>query len=115
MATFVLVPGAWMGGWCWKKLTPGLQAAGHQVYTPTLTGLGERVHLARPEIDLDTHTQDIVNLLEFEEARDVILVGHSYAGTVVTSVADRVPERLSMLVYLDSGAPPDGKSVFDLF
>jgi len=115
MATFVLVPGAWMGGWCWQRVTPLLQASGHRAYTPTLTGLGDRVHLARPEIDLDTHIQDIVNLLEFEEIRDVILVGHSYAGTVVTAVADRVPERLRLLVYLDTGAPPDGKSIFDLF
>jgi len=115
MATFVLVPGAWLGGWCWQRVTPLLQAAGHQVYTPTLTGLGERVHLARPETNLDTHIQDIVNLLEFEEVRDVVLLGHSYGGAVVTGVADRAPERLRLLVYLDTGAPPDGKSLFDLF
>ena len=83
MASFVLVPGAWMGGWCWQYLTPRLRTAGHDVYTPTLTGLGERVHLARPEVDLDTHLQDVVNLIEYEDLRDVLLLGHSYAGIVV--------------------------------
>ena len=112
MATFVLVPGAWLGGWCWQQLTPRLREAGHQVYTPTLTGLGERKHLGGPQIDLDTHLQDIVNVLEFEDLNDVCLVGHSYGGFVVTGVADRVPERLRQVIYLDASVPEDGMSLF---
>src|SRR5690242_2869175 len=107
MATYVLVPGAWLGGWCWQRVTPLLRAAGHEVYTPTLTGLGERVHLGSPETDLDTHIQDIVNVLVYEDLRDVVLLGHSYSGMVVTGVADRVPDRLSQLVYLDAIVPND--------
>jgi pimeloyl-ACP methyl ester carboxylesterase len=93
MTAFVLVPVAWLGGWAWRDVTPRLRAAGHEVYTPTLTGLGERRHLARPDVDLDTHIQDVVNVLEYEDLRDVVLVGHSYAGIVVTGVADRAPDR----------------------
>jgi pimeloyl-ACP methyl ester carboxylesterase len=113
MPTFVLVPGAWLGGWCWQEVTPGLRQAGHQVYTPTLTGLGERRHLGGPQVDLDTHIQDIVNVLEFEDLRDVILLGHSYSGMVITGVAERVPERLTRLVYLSATVPGDGQSVYD--
>lgn len=113
MATFVLVPGAWLGGWCWRRLTPALRAASHDVYPVTLTGLGERVHLGRPDTDLDTHIADVVNLVEFEELRDVVLVGHSYAGAVVTGVADRLPERLAQLVFLDSGPFEDGEAQLD--
>jgi pimeloyl-ACP methyl ester carboxylesterase len=113
MATFVLVPGAWMGGWAWKYLARRLRAAGHDVYTPTLTGLGERVHLARPEIDLETHLRDVVNLIEFEDLSGVLLLGHSYAGFVVTGVADRIPERIRNLIYLDTGVPSGGKSLFE--
>jgi len=112
MATFVFVPGAWLGGWCWQEMTPRLRAAGHQVYTPTLSGLGERRHLGGPQIDLDTHLQDIVNVLEFEELRDVTLVGHSYGGFVVTGVADRAPERVRQVIYLDASVPEDGMSLF---
>jgi pimeloyl-ACP methyl ester carboxylesterase len=115
MATFVLVPGAWLGGWCWQRVTPGLRAAGHAVYTPTLTGLGERVHLARPEVDLDTHIQDVVNVLEYEDLREVFLIGHSYSGMVVTSVVDRVPERVRRLVYLDAMTPQDAQAFFDFW
>lgn len=115
MATIVLVPGAWLGGWCWQRVTPALRAAGHDVYTPTLTGLGERVHLARPEIDLDTHIQDIVNVLVYEDLRGVILVGHSYSGMVVSGVVDRVPERIRRLVYLDAFTPQDGQALFDFW
>ena len=79
MATFVLIHGAWHGGWCWKKVTPLLRAAGHDVYTPTLTGLGERAHLLSPAVDLACHVQDVVNVLEYEDLRQVVLVGHSYA------------------------------------
>jgi pimeloyl-ACP methyl ester carboxylesterase len=108
---FVLVHGAWHGGWCWKKLTPLLQAEGHKVYTPTLTGLGDRAHLLHPDIDLDTHINDIVALIEFEDLNDVILVGHSYAGMVITGVAEQIPARLSTLVYLDAFLPEHGKSL----
>lgn len=114
MATYVLVHGAGAGGWIWKKLTPLLRSAGHEVYTPTLTGCGERVHLANADIGLETHVLDVVNVLVFEEVSDVILVGHSYGGNVITGVADRVPERLSQLVYLDANVPEDGQSLVDL-
>jgi pimeloyl-ACP methyl ester carboxylesterase len=114
MATYVLVPGAWLGGWAWQPVTRQLRAQGHDVHPVTLTGLGERSHLATPEVDLDTYVTDVVNVLEFEDLHDVILVGHSYAGAVVTGVADRVPERISLLAYLEAGPPPDGTSFFDL-
>lgn len=109
--TFVLVPGAWLGGWCWKHLTPLLREEGHEVYTPTLTGLGERVHLARRDTDLETHIRDIVNMLEYEDLEDVVLVGHSYAGLVVLGVAEEVPERLARVVYLDALVPMDDEPV----
>jgi pimeloyl-ACP methyl ester carboxylesterase len=106
VATFVIVHGAWGGAWSWNKLvTPLLRQAGHDVHAVTLTGLGERAHLASPEIDLDTHVQDVVNVLFYEDLRDVVLAGHSYGGRVITGVADRVPERLSQLVYLDAAVP----------
>jgi len=110
MATFVLVPGAWLGGWCWAEMAPVLRAAGHNAFTPTLTGLGERAHLATPDVGLGTHVQDVVNALHYEDLRDAILVGHSYAGAVVTGVADRSADRLSKVVYLDAGPVPDGSS-----
>ncbi len=113
MTAIVMVPGAWMGGWCWQKVTPQLREAGLDVHTPTLTGLGERAHLARPDVGLDTHVQDVVNLLEYEDLREVVLLGHSYAGAVVTAVADRVPERLGRVVYLDASVPGDGESMLD--
>ena len=112
-ATFVLVHGSWHGGWCWRKLVPLLRAAGHEVYTPTLTGLGERSHLIHPMIDLTTHIQDIVAVLEYEDLHDVILVGHSYAGMVIAGVAARVESRLAQLVYLDAFMPEDGKALKD--
>ena len=113
MATFVLVHGGCVGGWSWKRVSPFLRAAGHDVYAPTLTGLGERVHLASPEVGLETHIQDIVNVLEYEDLHDVILVGHSYGGQVITGVADRAPQRLAHLVYLDACAPQPGQSCLD--
>ena len=112
-ATFVLIHGAWHGGWCWKKVRPLLQSAGHIVHTPTLTGLGERAHLNRPEVDLDTHIEDVIQVLEYEDLRDVILVGHSYAGMVITGVAAKAPERLAQVVYLDAFLPEDGKCLND--
>jgi pimeloyl-ACP methyl ester carboxylesterase len=113
MSTFVLVHGAWHGGWCWDRVKRTLVAAGAMVYTPTLTGLGERVHLATPGISLETHIEDVVQLLEFQRLTNVTLVGHSYAGVVVTAVADRVPERLSRLVYLDAVVPRSEQCLFD--
>jgi pimeloyl-ACP methyl ester carboxylesterase len=115
MATFVLIPGAWLGGWCWQRVTPQLRAAGHEVYTPTLTGLGERVHLGTPETNLDTHIADMVNLLEFEGLRDVVLVGHSYAGIVVAGVADRCAARIAMAIYVDTAPQEDGENMLDFF
>lgn len=114
MATIVIVHGMWSGGWYFQPTARLLRAAGHEVYTPTLTGIGERVHLGSPEVDLDTHVQDIVNVLEYEDLHDVVLVGFSYGGAVITVAADRVPERISQLVYLDAWVPRDGESVADL-
>jgi pimeloyl-ACP methyl ester carboxylesterase len=114
MATFVIVHGMWSGGWYFQPTARLLRAAGHEVYTPTLTGIGERVHLGTPRTDLDTHLQDIVNVLEYEDLNAVVLVGYSYGGAVVTGVSDRVPERVAQLVYLDAWVPRDGQAVFDL-
>jgi pimeloyl-ACP methyl ester carboxylesterase len=114
MATFVLVHPAWFGGWCWSKVTPLLRVAGHAVYAPTLTGLGERAHLASPGIGLGTHVDDIANVLTFEGLDEVILVGSSSAGAVITSVADRLPERIGRAVYLDAFVPVDGQRLVDL-
>lgn len=114
MATFVLVPGFWLGAWAWRPVTRRLRAAGHEVYPVTLTGLGDRAHLARPGIDLDTHATDIANVIAYEDLRDVVLVGHSGGGFPVAMVADRVPERLSQVVYVDSGELPDGMAQLDM-
>jgi len=114
MATFVLVHGGGHGGWCWKRLTPFLRSAGHEVHAPTLTGLGERAHLLSPDVDLDTHIEDVVAVLKYEDLRDVILVGHSYGGMVITGVADRAPSRVGHLVYLDAATPSDGQSLADV-
>ena len=114
MATFVLVHGGGHGGWCYGRVTPLLRAAGHEVYAPSLTGLGERKHLLRPDIDLDTHITDVVNLLEYEDLTDVILLGHSYGGMVITGVADRAGSRIGHLVYLDAAHPKNGESLADL-
>jgi pimeloyl-ACP methyl ester carboxylesterase len=114
MATFVLVHGGWFGGWCWKKLIPFLEAAGHEVYAPTLTGLAERSSELSPDVGLDTHVQDIVGLLEEKDLQGVILVGHSYGGMVITGVVDQVPERIAHLVYLDTFVPRDGESMADI-
>lgn len=115
MATFVLVHGSMHGGWCWRRMVPLLRAAGHEVVTPTLTGLGERAHLAHPDIDLDTHIQDVLGMLEYEELRDIVLIGHSYGALVVTGVADRVPTLIAHLVSLDGPVPEDGQALLDLF
>src|SRR3712207_1095869 len=109
MATYVLVHGAWHGGWCWKRVMPLLRAAGHDVFAPTLTGLGERSHLAGPDVGLETHVQDVLGVLAYEDLEGVILVGHSLAGSVITPVAERAPGRVAQLVYLDAAVPSDGE------
>ena len=113
MTTYVLVAGAWLGAWAWRPVTDRLREQGHAVHPVTLTGLGDRSHLARPDTDLDTYITDVVNVIEFEDLRDVILVGHSYGGIVITGVADRIPERLSLVAYLDAGPSPHGAAFLD--
>ena len=115
MAAYVLVGGGWLGGWCWQRVAPRLREEGHDAYPVTLTGLGERVHLASAQVDLQTHITDVVNVIEFEDLHDVVLLGHSYAGIVVTGVADRVPDRISKLVYLDTGPLPSGTALIETF
>lgn len=110
---FVLVHGAWHGGWCWKKLTPLLTGAGRRVSTPTLTGLGERSHLLTPEVDLDMHILDVAAVLEYEDLSNVVLVGHSYGGMVISGVADVAGSRIAHLVYLDAFLPENGKALSD--
>jgi pimeloyl-ACP methyl ester carboxylesterase len=110
-ATFVIVHGAWGGGWAFKEVDRLLTADGNKVYRPTLTGQGEKVHLSTPEVGLSTHIQDIVNVILWEDLHDVVLVGHSYGGMVITGVADRVPDRIRRLIYLDAFLPEDGESV----
>ena len=117
MATFVLVHGGWHGGWCWRDVAPALRDAGHEVHTPTLTGLGACAHLLDllgPRLDLETHLAEVVGLLEYEDLHDAVLVGHSYSGMLIAGAADRVPERISQLVYLDAFVPENGQSLFDL-
>jgi pimeloyl-ACP methyl ester carboxylesterase len=114
MSTFVLVPGFWLGGWAWRDVAAQLRAAGHVVYPVTLTGVAERAGEASPEVDLETHTADILDLLRREDLRDVILVGHSGGGLPVTQAADRAPDRVRRVVYVESGPLPDGMSQFDI-
>ncbi len=114
MATYVLVHGGGHGGWCYQRVARLLRSAGHDVYTPTLTGLGERSHLLGPQIDLDLHVRDVVAVLHYEDLRDVILVGHSYGGMVITGVADRAAERVGRIVYLDAATPVNGQSLVDV-
>lgn len=112
--TIVIVHGAWGGAWAFKKVEALLRDKGFQVYRPQLTGQGDRVHLARPDIGLNTHIEDVVNTILYEDLHDIILVGHSYGGMVITGVADRVPDRIKRLVYLDALVPNDGDSVRSL-
>jgi pimeloyl-ACP methyl ester carboxylesterase len=114
LTTYLICHGAWSAGWAWKKVRPLLRAAGHEVFTPTYTGLGERAHLAHPLIDLETHIQDVLGLIACEALDAFVLVGHSYGGMVATGVADRVPEKVRHLVYLDAFVPEDGQSLADL-
>lgn len=114
-ATFVLVPGSWAGGWIWGKVIPLLREAGHDAYAVTNTGVGDRVHLADPAINLDVYITDIVNLLEYEDLHDVVLVGHSFGGMVISGAAEQAPERLAQVVYLDASVPADGQSGYDYY
>jgi pimeloyl-ACP methyl ester carboxylesterase len=115
MATYVLVPGQFGGSWAWKFVVPYLREAGHEVFTVTLTGMGDRIHLAHPDIDLSTHVQDVANVLEYEDLSDAILVGWSYGAMVVVPVSHQVPERVRQVVILDADLiPEDGQSVYDI-
>ena len=117
MATFVLVHGAWHGGWCWNKVTPLLRKTGAEVFVPTLSGLGEKAHLAQRmdprDIDLDLHVQDVIRLLEYEDLQQVVLVGHAYAGMVISGVAEECHNRIDHLVYVNGVVPSDGESMAD--
>jgi len=114
MTAFVLVHGAFLGGWCWRDVAARLRAAGHDVFTPTLTGLGERYHLATSDTDLETHIQDINGVIDWEDLNDIVLVGHSYAGMVVGGVAGRRSDRIKAIIYLDAHIPRDGMSMVDM-
>lgn len=114
MATFVLVHGGGHGGWCYQRVARRLSLAGHEVYAPTLTGVGERAHLVGPHVDLSLHIQDIASVLHYEDLRDVILVGHSYGGMVITGAGGTAPDRIGKLVYLDAANPKNGESLVDV-
>src|SRR6516165_5871622 len=113
MATFVLVHGSWAGSVVWRELAPRLRRAGHDVYAPTLTGIGARKHLLSRENDLNTHIQDVIGVIEDADLSGIVLVGHSYGGMVITGVADRVPEKVASLVCLDAFVPENGQSLFN--
>jgi len=114
MATFVLVHGAWHGAWCWRRVARLLARNGHDVFTPTLTGLGERSHLLNPAVDLDTHILDVVNEMKWQELNDVVLVGHSYAGMVNSGVAETMEKAIASFVLLDAFFPESGQALIDL-
>ncbi|MDT7804285.1 MAG: hypothetical protein QOI78_7718 [Actinomycetota bacterium] len=114
MSTFLLVHGAWHSGRSWDRVVPLLESAGHRVFAPSLTGYGDKAHLLSPEVGLGTHIDDIAGLLEGERLDDVVLVGHSYAGMVISGVADRIPERIARLVFLDAMVPEDGETAADV-
>ena len=105
MTTFILVPGAWLGGWVWKKVTPILEEKGHEVYPVTLTGMGERVHLASEDVGIETAIQDVLNVIKYNDLNDFVLVGHSFTGKVVAAAADKVPKKARLLLYLDALRP----------
>ena len=105
MSTFVLIPGAWLGSWVWKRVTPILEKKGHDAYAVTLTGMGDRVHLATKDIGIETAIQDVLNVIKYNDLEDLVLVGHSFAGKVAGAVADRVPDKVRLLLYLDAARP----------
>ncbi|HMK22078.1 MAG TPA: alpha/beta hydrolase [Terriglobales bacterium] len=113
MAVYVLVHGAWGGSWCWKGIRRALQARGHEAFTPTLSGVGERSHLLSKQVNLSTHIADVVNLFRWEDLSDVVLCGHSYGGCVVTGAADQIADRIRALVYVDAFVPDNGQSLHD--
>ena len=113
MATFVLVHGAWRGGWCWRRVSDVLQARGHRVFAPTLTGLGERSHLFTKDVGLQTHVDDIVNVIRWEELENIVLVGHSYGGMLISAIAEKAGEKIASLVFLDAFIPEDGQAMVD--
>ena len=113
MTTYVLVHGAWHGGWCWRRVARLLTAKGHEVFTPTLTGVADRSHLASGAIDIDTHIADVTNLIKWEGLKNIVLVGHSYAGFVVTGVAEKAGDAISTLVLLDAFYPESGENLLD--
>lgn len=112
--TFLVCHGAWSAGWAWKKMHPLMQAAGHRLVTPSYTGVGERAHLANPAIDLNSHIEDVLAVIKYEDLRDIVLIGHSYGGMVATGVADRARDKIAQLIYLDAFVPKDGQSLLDL-
>ena len=114
MTTWLVAHGAWSAGWAWKKMHARLRAHGDELVVPTYTGLGERLHLARSDIDLSTHVADLLGVVEYRDLRDFVLIGHSYGGMVASALADRLAERVRALVYLDAFVPRDGESLFDL-
>jgi pimeloyl-ACP methyl ester carboxylesterase len=114
VTTFVLVHGAWHGGWCWSRVVERLWARGHRAYAPTLTGLGDRAHLFSGDITLATHVADVANLLHYDDLRDVVLCGHSYGGCVIAGAIERAPERIASAVFLDAFIPQNGQAVFDI-
>ena len=113
-ATFVVAHGAWSAGWAWKKMHPLMSAAGYRLFTPTYTGLGEREHLASPSNDLETHVQDVLGVIKYEDLHDVVLIRHSYGGMVATGVVDRAGDRIAQVIYLDAFVPKDGQALVDL-
>jgi len=112
-ATFLLVHGAWGGGWGFTPMANAMRRRGHDVFTPTLTGLGERAHLVSGTVNLSTHIEDICNVIKYERLKDFVLAGHSYGGMVIAGVADRLPDRIRSLVYIDAFLPENGRSLFD--
>lgn len=109
--TYVLVHGAWHGGWCWRDVRAGLEALGHTVYAPTLTGLAEKAHLLTPQVGLNTHIADVVSVIKDNDLANIILVGHSYGGMIITGVADTLKQRIEHIIYLDAALPKDGQTM----
>jgi pimeloyl-ACP methyl ester carboxylesterase len=114
MAVFVVAHGAWSSGWAWRNMRPVMRAAGHEILTPSYTGLGERAHLASQAVNLSLHITDVVNVLEFEDLRDVVVIGHSFGGLVATGVADQARDRVARIIYVDAFVPEDGQALMDL-